>query len=547
MQLLPQHPNLEHLKKQAKDLLRLYRTGDSDAIARFTRSLPFARNQRPEDSSSRPLRLHDAQSCIAREYGFLSWANLADHVEALRLRQDAPAVRLSRWLALVYAGDVAGHSGLARPHLAARILRENPDLASGAPYVACAIGDEALLRQATAADPAWLNRPGGPLKLPPLVAVTHSQLAQLPDFQERLYRSARYLLEAGADANQKISNRHPAASLGAPGENAPLSALYGAAGVNRDPALTTLLLDAGANPNDGESLYHSLENPECTRLLLLRGARVAGTNALRRSLDMTQAEALELLLAHGGDANEPAGGPPTSDWGAPLLRAIALRRSPRHIEALLAAGADPSACTPDGISAYKLALQAGMPDVADVLSRAGAAEPLTLDEQFVAACARADAVEARRIKAQRPDLPGSLQEAQLRLLPDTIAWGSSEAAVRVMVELGWPIATPGGDWDASALNQAVFHGNADLAGFLLAHGASWQEKHAYGDNVIGTLSWASINEPVADGDLAACARVLLAHGMPAAQRDPGNPELVLIAGRKAQFSEEVTNVLLEAG
>ena len=397
MQLLPQHPNLEHLKKQAKDLLRLYRTGDSDAIARFTRSLPFARNQRPEDSSSRPLRLHDAQSCIAREYGFLSWANLADHVEALRLRQDAPAVRLSRWLALVYAGDVTGHSNLPRPHLAVRVLRENPDLTGSDPYVACAIGDEALLRQATAADRTWLNRPGGPLKLPPLVAITHSHLAQLPEFLDRLYRSAQYLLQAGADPNQKIGNRYPPASLATPDENGPLSALYGAAGVNRDPALTTLLLDAGADPNDGESLYHSLENPECTRLLLLRGARVAGTNALRRSLDMTQAEALELLLAHGGDANEPAGGPPTSDWGAPLLRAIALRRSPRHIEALLAAGADPSACTPDGISAYKLALQAGMPDVADVLSRAGAAEPLTLDEQFVAACARADAVEARRI------------------------------------------------------------------------------------------------------------------------------------------------------
>ncbi|PCE22871.1 hypothetical protein BWP39_24630 [Paraburkholderia acidicola] len=547
MQLLPQHPNLEHLKKQAKELLRLYRAGDSDAIARFTRSLPSARNQRPEDASSAPLRLHDAQSCIAREYGFLSWAGLADHVEALRLRQDAPAVRLSRWLALVYGGDVTGSPGLARPPLAARILREHPDLAGGDPYVACAIGDEAQLHHATAADPEWVNRPGGPLKLPPLVAITHSHLAQLPEFHDRLYRSAQYLLQAGADPNQKIGNRYSPASLATPDENGPLSALYGAAGVNRDPALTALLLDAGADPNDGESLYHSLENPECTRLLLLNGAHVTGTNALRRSLDMAHAEALELLLAHGGDANEPASGPPTSDWGAPLLRAIALRRSPRHIEALLAAGADPSACTPNGISAYRLALQVGMPEVAGVLSRAGAAEPLSLDEQFVAACARADAAEARRIKALRPDLPGSLQEAQLRLLPDTIAWGSSEAAVRVMVELGWPIATPGGDWGASALNQAVFHGNADLAGFLLAHGASWQEKHGYGDNVIGTLSWASINEPDADGDLAACARALLAHGMPAAQRDPGNPELVLIAGRRARFSEEITNILLEAG
>ncbi len=160
-------------------------------------------------------------------------------------------------------------------------------------------------------------------------------------------------------------------------------------------------------------------------MLLQRGVRVAGTNALRRALDMSDPAALEVLLAHGGDANEPASGPLASDWRAPLLRAIALRRSPRHIEALLAAGADPSACTPGGVSAYRLAAQVGMPDVAEILRRAGAAEPLSLDEQFVAACVRADAAEARRIQTRRPNLPGSLPEVQLRLLPDTVAWGAT--------------------------------------------------------------------------------------------------------------------------
>ena len=262
-------------------------------------------------------------------------------------------------------------------------------------------------------------------------------------------------------------------------------------------------------------LYHALENPDCTRVLLSRGAHVSGTNALRRSLDMADPTALELLLAHGGDPNEPAKGPPTSDWGAPLLRGIALRRSPRHILALLAAGADPSARTPAGISAYRLAQQVGMPEVAGILRAAGAAEPLSEEDEFVAACARGDAAEARRIQARRPDLPGSLPEAQLRLLPDTVAWGSS-AAARVMVALGWPIATRGGDWKASALNLAVFRGDADLTEFLLAHGASWREEHGHGDDVTGTLSWASINEPVEGGDWAGCARALVAHGLPAA-------------------------------
>ena len=542
MQSLPERANIAHLKKQAKDLLRLYRGGDPDAIVRFGRA-PFAANLSPDEIVARAFRLHDAQSCVAREYGFLSWADLASHVEARSLAVGDRATRLAGWLALLYGGDVTGSFNLARPQVAMRLLLEAPDIVDDDPYAACAAGNEAVLRQAVVDDPEWVNRPGGPLQLPPLVAVTHSRLLQVPEFRGRLLQSARYLLRAGANPNQAIGNRFPPASLAGPDENNPLSALYGAAGVNRDPELTGMLLDAGADPNDGESLYHSVENPECTRLLLLRGAHVSGTNALRRSLDMEDPTALELLLAHGGDANEPASGPPTSDWGAPLLRAIALRRSPRHIQALLAAGADPSARTPSGIGAFKLASQVGMPEVAELLRAAGAAEPLSLDEAFVAACARGDATEARRIQELRPDLPGSLPDARLRLLPDTVAWGSGTAA-RVMVELGWPIAVQGGDWKASALNLAVLRGDASLVEFLLAHGASWREQHGHGDDVLGTLSWTSVNQPVANGDWAACARALVAHGAPVAVRDPAGGETVIIDGRRARFSEEVTEVLL---
>jgi len=542
---LPDRPNSDHLRKQAKDLLRSYRSGDPDAIARFGRALPSARNLSRTETISRGFRLHDAQPCIAREYGFASWDELTIHVEAQLFTRGGRAGGLRAWLAQAYGGDVTGSLNPARPRVAARALLDAPDLLADDPYAACAAGNVVALEQMTAVEPGWVDRPGGPFKLPPLIAVTHSRLGQLPEFRDHLYRSARFLLQAGADPNQTIGNRFPPASLDAPDEKTPLSALYGAAGVNRDPALTKLLLDAGADPNDGESLYHSLENPDCTRLLLSRGARVSRTNALRRSLDMADPTALELLLAHGGDPNEPANGPPTSDWGAPLLRGIALRRSPRHIQALLAAGADPSARTPAGISAYRLAEQVGMPEVAGILRAAGAAEPLSEAEEFIAACARGDAAEARRIQARRPDLPGSLPEAQLRLLPDSVAWGSS-AAARVMVALGWPIAARGGDWKASALNLVVFRGDANLTEFLLAHGASWREQHGYGDDVTGTLSWASINEPVEGGDWAGCARALVAHGLPAAAPDPDDVETVVMDGQRGRFSPDVAEVLLGA-
>jgi len=54
---LPEKPNLEHLKKQAKELLR---------------SMPQG-------------KLADAQHTLAKEYGFPTWAKLKTHVETLGL------------------------------------------------------------------------------------------------------------------------------------------------------------------------------------------------------------------------------------------------------------------------------------------------------------------------------------------------------------------------------------------------------------------------------------------------------------------------------
>ncbi|MGS0893867.1 ankyrin repeat domain-containing protein [Burkholderia stagnalis] len=545
MNTLPFNAHPDHLKKQAKTLLRLYRQGDAQALARFARFLPAAANRTPDQIVALGLRLHDAQSCIAREYGFASWADLAVFVDTNAVARHARSALIRRWLDLAYGGDVTGRFDAARPRVAAQLLHAHPELVAADPYVACAAGDLDAVSRATAADPAWVARAGGALKLPPLVAVTHSRLGQLPGFAERLRECARHLLAAGADPNQRIGNRFPPASVAAPDESGPLSALYGAAGVNRDPVLTAMLLTAGADPNDGESLYHSLENPACTRVLLEHGARVGGTNALRRSLDMPEADALELLLAHGGDPDEPAGPGPTNPWGAPLLRAIAVRRSARHVAALLAAGADPRARTAAGVGAYCLAMQTGLTEVAALLRAAGAEEPLDAEDAFVAACARSDAVDARRIQARHPALPGSLPADRLRLLPDAAAWGSVDS-VRTMVELGWPLAARGGDWDATALNHAVMRGDAALTAFLLAHGASWRETHGFGSDVLGTLSWASVNEPENDDrpDWAACARALLAHGLPAAVRDPSDPERLLIDGRPMRFSDAVGEVLL---
>ncbi|RUP08045.1 hypothetical protein [Hyphomicrobium sp.] len=536
MKPLPSRPDLDQLKKQAKELLADYRRGAPEAIDRFRASLPAAAGLDHAAIIQLRLRLHDAQSCLAREHGFDTWADLKGFVEAIRLKAADPLTLARAFFNLVYAGDITGSMNGARPTAAARLLSDHPHLAAQNPWIACASGDVAVVRSQIQASPSWINQSGGPLNLPPLVAATHSSLLRIADFKVRLYETVDLLLEAGADPNQSVGSRWSPASLNAPSEEYRLSALYGAAGQNHDPELTRRLLTAGADPNDNESLYHSLEAPACTRLLLEAGAVVTGTNALYRCLDLDDLDTFRLLLAHASGAKE------LSDAQL-LFWAIRRRRSPAHIEALLAAGVDPMAKTRDGVSAYTQALRYGLPDVADVLRSVGAGEDPKEEDRFVAACARGDLVAARQIKALRPDLPQGLSEIQLRLLPELAAAGCAEA-VRAMVELGWPIGIRGGDWNASALNHAVFRGDGALARFLLERGASWTEEHGFGDNVCGTLSWASLNQPVDNGDWVACAEVLVASGMPPALRDPADPQNVLVAGKRRQFSDEVTEFLL---
>jgi hypothetical protein len=64
---LPARPNLEHLKKQARLLLRGSLRAEPAAIDRFRE----AQVQFPTAASP---KLADAQHVIAREYGFDNWA-----------------------------------------------------------------------------------------------------------------------------------------------------------------------------------------------------------------------------------------------------------------------------------------------------------------------------------------------------------------------------------------------------------------------------------------------------------------------------------------
>lgn len=112
----PSKPDLNHLKYQARDLLKGHSAHDRGVAQRIREFNPRFRGATDAEIFAAELRLSDAQFMIAREYGFKSWARLKAHVESpelasrLRLRHHERIEDASfrRAVDLLDAGDVAG-------------------------------------------------------------------------------------------------------------------------------------------------------------------------------------------------------------------------------------------------------------------------------------------------------------------------------------------------------------------------------------------------------------------------------------------------------
>jgi ankyrin repeat protein len=80
---LPERPDLDQYRKQAKDLLRAHRAGDEEAIRRIRTHHPKLRRNAPGAIRDAAFALADAQLVLARELGLPSWARLRAHIERL--------------------------------------------------------------------------------------------------------------------------------------------------------------------------------------------------------------------------------------------------------------------------------------------------------------------------------------------------------------------------------------------------------------------------------------------------------------------------------
>jgi len=82
---LREHPDLDQLKRQAKELLDAFSAGDTDAAAEVKAHY--------HDANPLTFALHDAQLVLARAYGFDSWPKLKAFVDGVTVKRFEEAAR----------------------------------------------------------------------------------------------------------------------------------------------------------------------------------------------------------------------------------------------------------------------------------------------------------------------------------------------------------------------------------------------------------------------------------------------------------------------
>ncbi len=269
----PYRPDFNQFKRQAKELLKAYRAGDSSAVAEVDRH-----EQAPEPAA---FALHDAQRVLARSYGFPSWQKLKSYVQTiqpywrpLEPKSDDDANRFLRLACITYFdGDHPSRRDRAR-----QLLAKKTHLAKANIYTAAAVGDVAAVADFLAKN-AGVHAKGGPFNWEPLLYAAYSRLDSQAEEHSTL-EAARLLVEHGADPN-----------AGFLWEGGYLfTALMGVLGLGEDDVFRTqgpqwqpphqhwvefarLLLEAGADPNDNQGLYNRMQysNDEHLKLLFEYG------------------------------------------------------------------------------------------------------------------------------------------------------------------------------------------------------------------------------------------------------------------------------------
>jgi hypothetical protein len=279
---LPDQPNLQQYRKQAKDLLHGHAQAEPAALDRIARHHPGLQDQPLDAIRVVSFQLSDSQLVIAREHGFESWPKFAKHIETLRLSREVASLDdpVSAFIEAACSPRHRHRSGALEE--AQIILARYPHVAASNIYTAAILADEATVSAFLARDPSSATGKGGPLAWEALTHLCFSRYLALDRTRSDAFVStARALLDAGASPNtgwiEMIDHPNPRPVLEA--------AIYGAAGIAQHAGLTRLLLERGADPNDEETAYHVIETYDNTVLkIYLKAANLtSGVSASRSS------------------------------------------------------------------------------------------------------------------------------------------------------------------------------------------------------------------------------------------------------------------------
>ena len=350
------------------------------------------------------------------------------------------------------------------------ILAAHAEIANSSVYAAAVLGDEAGVCRFGALDPANATTKGGPRTCDALTYLCFSNYLRLdPERSDAFVRAAKALLDAGASAHTGFYDK------GRQFE----SAIYGAAGVAHHAELTRLLLEHGADPNDGETPYHTPEGYDNAALhVLVESGKLSADSLatmLARKHDWHDSDGVRCLLEHGADPNR------MTRWGRTALQQAVLRDNGVEIvETLLDHGADPRPVA-------AMAARRGRGDLLDLLASRGIPIELHGADRLLAAAARNDTAAVQAIAESDPGLVQLIIADGGRILTDFARNGNTEG-VRRLLDLGvdasarleeddvyWNLAK-----GSTALHAAAWLARADTVKLLIERGAPIDAKDAKG-------------------------------------------------------------------
>ncbi|HLJ50098.1 MAG TPA: hypothetical protein VKU01_28995 [Bryobacteraceae bacterium] len=437
---LPANPNLEYLKKEAKELLR----------------------NMPGD------KLADAQHALAKDYGFTTWAKLKAHVESLT---HTPAEALQ---AAVCDSDAARVQQLLDRHPELRTRIDDPLPTYG-------FGQHALFAAVQRSDRATIE----------VLLKAGANINKRTEWWAGPYgvlddcdpSMVEFLLERGAQLDA-----HSAARLGMIEKLREF--------VAADPAVVH------ARGGDGQTPLHYASTVEIAELLLANGADIDALDIDHESTPAQYMLRTEQKRHFPHDRQDVARflvsrGCRTEILMASALGDIDLVR--RHLDADPGCirmdvsdrwfpRRNPKAGGTIYIwvlgryrTAHTVASDFGHEDIFQFLM-----ERTPDDLKVALACELGDEASFHEFLSKNPDVAKTLSKADQQKLPDS-AQSNNTNAVRLLLEAGWPVDTAG-EMGATALHWAGFHGNAEMARHILRFHPTLELKSR--EYAGSALSWA---------------------------------------------------------